>query len=201
MLIEAWYYERVWNNKRKFKTLGNKTYDKFVEAGYKIEDILENIDYYEDHNHIVDDLINRHVPYTVIKFRWLNKETFKKILWLNHDILHWTNEHTFVWLDKESFVEILNLITPSNVMSLKKTMKRFSWLDKESFLYVRNMYSEMNTRNWGSDVDRKEFINDIIGNIKLFKWLDEEVAELLINNDYWYVVVDHPERFWLKKWE
>jgi len=202
MLSETWYCERVWENTRKFKSLGSITYDKFVESGHKMRDILGNIDIFENHNHIINDLISRKLlheyDYCMRFFRWLNKETFQKLLlwdWLKWFILSfYINEYTFTWLDKESFAEMLNIVTPSDVKYLKTAMKRFNWLDKESFLYARNKC----LNDW-YDTDRQTFENAIIENIENFEWLDEEVANILIEDWYWKYVEKHPEIFWLKK--
>jgi len=219
MLSEVWYCERVRENKHWFISLGNVTFDKLIESG-KVEEILGKtnlhwdyfggINSFEDHNYIVDFLINNSDQFGLSYansflnyFRLLNDEIYKK-LWPSNILSKEKNgkekeiKYVFVWLGKQSLEETLKALTPSNVIWLKNIMNRFD-LDKESFFYMRNKYLEYKKLNYRTYSDVEQIKEAIIENIELFKWLDVEAAELLINNGYWHIVAQHHEIFWLKK--
>ena len=227
ILIDKWYARYVADNLEKFEWLNHKEFaEELIDRVYW-EYVAKNIDKFKwvDKNEIAEKILNWPnwwcLSYYLENFEWLDHKEVAKILiskWYSYRV--GKNLKFFKWLDKEIAEK---LIRWKNWYFLARDLESFEWLDKgiaeklvrkadsEPGGYLCQAVREGIVKNlekfdW---LNTKEFVKkyllwsnfypELIEQYKeKFEWLDEEIANELIEDWYSEFVAKNLEKFeWL----
>ena len=181
LFIEKWYYRELGRNRKDFEWLNHNNIVKkaIQKTPWKIRDLLDNNN-----------------------FEWLNKETAKLLIEVWEERVLLENLKSFRWLDKEIFLYFYEWdYSWDDIILLFRNMEdmydTFEWLDKEvaKLLIETWQDTEIFSNSFDKEIFDKEIARLIIDKNKdswflshelwFFKWLDKEIADLLIKD--WYI--------------